>query len=194
MGQERSCRIDYLGNTFEGKALLETSELVFRGGTRLKIPFRKMTRVEAADGKLRIVFPPSEATFHVGDVAERWASKILNPPSRLDKLGITSGTRLRWIGLEDREFRMEVEQHGAVFVRSKADLTFVAASSIADLDRLGTLQAPIGVVYPKGVEPIREADVLQAGRAAGLTDVKVTKFSDTHTALKFVARKAARES
>ena len=48
------------------------------------------------------------------------------------------------------------------------------------------------IVYPKGKQEIKEVDVLAAGRAAGLVDVKVVKFSDTHTALKFVRPKAER--
>jgi hypothetical protein len=46
--------------------------------------------------------------------------------------------------------------------------------------------AAMWVVYPKGRQQITEGDVLAAGRAAGLKDVKVVGFSATHTALKFV--------
>jgi hypothetical protein len=42
------------------------------------------------------------------------------------------------------------------------------------------------VIYPKGVPQIKEIRVIQAGRAAGMKDVKVARFSATHTALKFV--------
>ena len=45
------------------------------------------------------------------------------------------------------------------------------------------------IVYPKGKQDITELQVLDAGRAAGLVDVKVVSFSATHTALKFVARR-----
>jgi len=44
----------------------------------------------------------------------------------------------------------------------------------------------IWVVYPKGQPHIRGIDVIQAGRAADLTDNKVCSFSSTHTALRFV--------
>jgi len=42
------------------------------------------------------------------------------------------------------------------------------------------------VIYPKGMKQITEVDVISAGRATGLKDVKVVGFSATHTALKFV--------
>jgi hypothetical protein len=50
----------------------------------------------------------------------------------------------------------------------------------------------IWVVYPKGQKHIREADVIAAGKSAGLTDNKVCRFSDTHTALRFVIPLARR--
>jgi len=191
VGQERACKLSYDGAVFEGKALLETKELIFRGGTRLKIPFERIKQVDAIDGELRVVFPPSQATFHLGDVAAKWASKIKNPPSRLDKLGIASGTRIHWVGRADAGFREEAEQRGAVFVRSKPDVTFLSASDKEALVEIAWLTPPVWIVYPKGMKEIREVDVIAAGRAAGLTDFRVASFSLTHTALKFVARKTA---
>ena len=44
----------------------------------------------------------------------------------------------------------------------------------------------VWVVYPKSRHGFRETDVLAAGRAAGLKDVKTARFSATHSALKFV--------
>jgi hypothetical protein len=50
----------------------------------------------------------------------------------------------------------------------------------------------IWVVYPKGQSDITESDVLKAGRQAGLVDTKIARFSDTHTAHKFVIPLARR--
>jgi hypothetical protein len=78
------------------------------------------------------------------------------------------------------------------------DLLFFGATAVVDLEDvpgLGEALPPEGalwIVYPKGRQEIREADVLAAGRAAGLTDVKVARFSETHTALKFVVPRAKR--
>ena len=41
-------------------------------------------------------------------------------------------------------------------------------------------------VRRKGRKDLTEGDVRAAGKAAGLVDVKVVRFSDTHTAEKFV--------
>ena len=186
MGQEIICTVEHKGRTSEGRALLETSELIFRGDPRLKIPFKEMTRVVASDGALRIRFAQGEATFYLGAAAAKWASKILNPRSRLDKLGVKAGTRLRWIGAPDHDFKSEVAQRGALLVRTKPEVTFLHASGLRDLDGLKLAGAPVWVVYPKGISQLREMDVLKAGRDAGLVDIKVASFSATHTALKFV--------
>ncbi len=189
MGQERNCTVETGGKKHEGKALLETAEIIFRGDVRLKIPFKDMTRVEAREGKLHVDYGQQSAVFDIGEAAPKWASKILNPPSRLDKLGVKQGTRLRWIGPVDEDFKREIDQCGAKIVRTNPDLTFLRAESKAALEQVAALaNGPLWVIYPKGVQIIRETDVISAGRSAGLTDNKVTSFSATHTGLKFVPR------
>src|SRR5579863_8840915 len=104
MGREAQCRVDYGQESSRGKALLETSEVLFRGAFSLKIPFREIRALDAADGRLRIQFSGGSAVFHLGDSAEKWAARIRNPPSRLDKLGVKAGTKVRLIGPQDHEF------------------------------------------------------------------------------------------
>jgi hypothetical protein len=50
----------------------------------------------------------------------------------------------------------------------------------------------IWAIFRKGRKDFNENDVLRLGLESGLVDVKVVRFSDTHTALKFVIRKAER--
>jgi hypothetical protein len=72
------------------------------------------------------------------------------------------------------------------------DVIFVAANDRGDLDRLVTVQkylkrdGAVWVIRPKGSANISESDVMKAGKAAGLVDVKVARFSESHTAEKFV--------
>jgi hypothetical protein len=72
-----------------------------------------------------------------------------------------------------------------------ADLIFFSAEDSKDLPNLKSLatsihpEGAIWVVYPKGQTRIREIEVINAGKAAGLTDNKVCRFSETHTALRF---------
>ena len=77
-----------------------------------------------------------------------------------------------------------------------SDLIFMGASESADLAEVGDVLSSLAksgalwIVYPKGKQEIQQGQVIEAGRAAGLVDVKVVKFSETHTALKFVWPKA----
>jgi hypothetical protein len=78
------------------------------------------------------------------------------------------------------------------------DAVFVAVDGPHDLEQLADLKRSIKsngavwAVFRKGRKDFNENDVLRGGLDAGLVDVKVVRFSDTHTACKFVIRKAER--
>ena len=191
MGQEVQCRVEFGQASCRGKAMLETSEVLFRGDFRLKIPFQQIRQLQVEGGKMIIQFAEGSAVFHLGDAAEKWAARIRNPPSRLDKLGVKPGTKVQLIGPQDEDFRRELSQRGAVVTRSKPELAFLAATQKDDLVELAYLaDRPVWVIYPKGIQAIRECDVRTAGLAAGMADIKVCAFSATHTALKFTPRSA----
>jgi hypothetical protein len=198
MGQEIACKIRYRRRTFVGKAHLETDYILFRGGDRLKVMFEDLQGVTAADGILKLEFAGGPAAFDLGAAAEKWAQKILHPPSLLEKLGAKRGLDARLVGEFDREFRKELLASGVREASGKVNLIFFAAEQAGDLVQIRKLAAglkPSGglwVVYPKGVTVIREIEVLEAGREAGLKDVKVARFSKTHTGLKFVIPVAKR--
>jgi hypothetical protein len=203
MGSEAKCRLTFGPTRADGKALLETDALIFRGGdVRLSIPYARVSRVEAKAGTLRVTFPDGVAAFAIGDAAPKWAAKIQNPPSRIDKLGVKPGHRVLVLGVDDAGFVRELEERGAAVTRKaagRANAIFYAAATRAALDRLASLQqhmesdAALWVIRPRGVKAITEADVMKAGKAAGLVDVKVARFSDTHTAEKFVIPVARRK-
>jgi hypothetical protein len=192
MGQEIECTIRYGDRALTGKAYLETDHVLFRGEERLKVTFREMKRVTAEAGVLRLEFAGGPAELELGAAAEKWAHKILNPPSRLHKLGVNAGMAVRMVGQFDPDFLEELQHCRVEEAVDKADLIFLAAEGKPKLSKLSKLlpglkpAGGIWVLYPKGVTVIREADVLAAGRALGLKDVKVASFSLTHTGLKFV--------
>jgi hypothetical protein len=189
MGQEVDCTLRYRGRILAGKAYLETAFILFRGEERLKILFEQLTGVHAADGILKLEFAEGPALFELGAAAEKWARKILHPPTRLEKLGVKPGLAIVVEGELDAGFLREIGE--AAGPKAQADLLFFAAQKTADLACIAKLKArlkPRGalwVVYPKGVAAIREIEVIEAGRAAGLKDIKVASFSSTHTALRF---------
>jgi hypothetical protein len=181
----------------EGKILLETSELIFRGtDCRLKIAFADMRDVKAANGELRIATKDGALTFEVGAAAEKWREKILHPKTRAEKLGVKPGTRVRLLGEFEANFAEELQGACAEIYRAanaaNVDQTFFAADGKSALAAIGKFTRKmksaeaLWIVYPKGRKDITEIDVIAAGRKAGLKDVKVVGFSSTHTALKFV--------
>lgn len=176
--------------------MLETSEILFRGHFRLKIPFSKIKSAKAMDGELHLQTADGLAVFHIGPAAQKWREKILHPKSRIEKLGVKAGAKVSLIGGFEAEFLREVgdltKSVAKGKVASDSEHIFFAADAKEDFSTLAKIAkamqraAALWIVYPKGQKHITENDVLAAGRKCGLKDVKVVGFSPTHTALKFV--------
>jgi hypothetical protein len=205
VGNEVKCTAWSGKQESEGKALLETSEILFRGDFRLKIPFSTIKSAKAVDGELRLQTAEGLAVFHLGASAEKWCDKILHPKSRIERLGVKPGTKVSMLGKFGGDFLREVRGRTNSVVRGEtaadskfisfaadSECIFLAADSKEDFAALPRIAksmqgaAALWIVYPKGQKHITENDVLAAGRKTGLKDVKVVGFSATHTALKFV--------
>jgi hypothetical protein len=195
MGLEAVCGVRFGKHFSQGKAHLDSDQLLFRGDFRLAIPFKNMKSVTADDRCLTIALEDGAAQFELGAASAKWAVKILNPPQRLDKLGVKSGMKVLILGVKDTGFHEEVKgREASIFTRPRkdADLVFFGAAKKADLQGLHSLPAclkPAGaiwVIYPKGVKDITQAEVMAASKNACLVDVKVASFSPTHTALKLM--------
>lgn len=193
MGQEIACTASSDGTRVAGRALLETDELLFRGdGLRLRIPYASMTDVRASGGVLEVDHEGATSTFDLGDRAAKWADSIKNPKTVIDKLGVKPGQRVVLRGMDADGFVGDLAARGAELVQGEADHLFVAVETHADLAALPGLvplierSGAVWTVRRKGREDLTESDVRAAGKAAGLVDVKVVRFSETHTAEKFV--------
>lgn len=204
MGQEVSARVTFGDSVSEGKALLETSELLFRGDFRLRIPFGEIQDLQADTDRLFVEWPGGRAVFELGSrYAGPWAEKIRHPRGLLDKLGVRPGAKVSVIGVEDEAFLAQLrERTGDVRLgdaQAESDLLFCLAAEVEDLMRLADLRpvikesGAIWAVSPKGKgSKVKDVDVIEAAKAAGLVDTKVVSFSDTHTALKLVVPLALR--
>jgi hypothetical protein len=196
MGNEVKCTVRVGKEVSEGKALLETSEILFRGGFRLKIPFTSIQSAKAVDGELRLQTADGLALFELGPAAEKWREKILHPKSRIEKIGLKPKTRISLLGHFEAEFLEELKELRTSLTKDKvtagAEAVFFAADSQKELAQVAKIRKTVEgatalwIVYPKGQRSITENDVIAAGRKTGLKDVKVVGFSRTHTALKFV--------
>lgn len=201
MGNELVTRVDLGDESAEAKVLLETEELILRGAVKARIAFNRMKDVAATGGVLHFRWDDRDVRIHLGKDAAKWAEKIKNPKSVAEKLGVKPGQKISILGdvdpavLDDLKTReIDVSRR----LRRQSDVIFLAANRKEELARLeelrGSLQpaGAIWVIRPKGSADISEADVMNAGKAAGLVDVKVVRFSATHTAEKLVIPVKAR--
>lgn len=200
MGRDISCRANSAGQSCEGRALLETDHILFRGDFRVKIPFAGIRAIHAADGWLRLEHDDRITELELGVQAEKWAHAILHPKTRLDKLGVKPGMRVALDGVDDPDFIDELKACGITQVDSKSiDMLFYLADDPTDLAELPAIRerifpnGAVWIVSPRGRPEIADIVVIAAGKSAGLVDNKVCRFSDIHTALKFVVPVADRK-
>lgn len=196
MGNEILCRASLGTKRSDGKALLESDHVLFRGDFRCKIFFRDLAKVAARNGTLTLGSPEGELRLELGDKAAIWSEKILHPKSRAEKFGLKAGNQVAVINLSDPEFETELTKSAVAMVsasgKSPCDFVFLGAQQPEELTRICDIvprlkeRGALWIVYPKGQSRIPESGVILAGRAAGLKDVKVVAFSPTLTALKFV--------
>ncbi len=203
MGAEARCTVRFNGKAATGMARLETDVLQFRGGdVKFSLPFTSLKKIAAQDGTLTVTSDAGTASLELGAAAAKWADKIQNPPSRLDKIGVKPGWRASALGVDDERFLAELERAVAFLSIGRAakqsDAIFYGVTRAAQLTRLEQLKksitsnGAIWVIRPKGRPEISESAVMAAGKLAGLVDVKVVSFSSTHTAEKFVIPVAKR--
>ena len=206
MGYDSACTLTIDGRAFCGTAVLEQKELLFRGDLRLMIPLSGIDEARADAGLLVIVFGGRSAALKIGaGMAEKWAKRITSPPSRVDKLGVKAGMRIALVGMDDDALIEDIGAKGArleTSARSKGlDMIFFAAHAPRDLSRLEAIAGrlePAGAIWlirAKGRgAPISERQSMAAGKKAGLVDVKVVSYSETHSAEKYVIRVARRSA
>ena len=167
---------------------------------RLKILIAALDSVVARDGELHLKWSGRSAVLELGEQAEKWAHAILHPKSTADKLGIKPGLTISTVNLSGDATMKEARRAASAFAEDQplpaSDMIFFAATTASDLNGIKKLvcslaaRGALWIVYPKGQKEITELQVLAAGRAAGLLDVKVVSYSATHTALKFVRPKS----
>ncbi|OYQ35361.1 hypothetical protein CHU95_09140 [Niveispirillum lacus] len=189
------------GQQGTGKALLERDHVLFRGDFRVKLLLADLTASALVGDALVLSVADGSLALDLGATrAAAWLAFIRNPKTVLDKLGIKPGHRVRLAGqAPDPVLAAELTRAGIIrdaLGTPEADFVLLVADSAADLDAVPEIapalavKAGLWIAYPKGRRDITQDDVRKAGRGAGLVDNKVCAVSPTHTALKFVQRKA----
>ena len=114
----------------------------------------------------------------------------------LDKLGVRPGMRVATVGAFPADFLIPLHSRAAEVVTDPAgcDIVFLAAEDRAQLAQIARLtaslrrDAALWIVRPRGSSAVSERETLAGGLEAGLVDVKVVHFSETHSAAKFGVR------
>jgi len=203
MGLEVAGTVTVGGQKVPIQADFGSDRVRLSGGKRGDVPYKQVEVVSTTKGILKLRVDGTPMEFPIGATVDRLANKIRKPPSRAEKMGIKPGQRAHLVGPIDRSFvdelRAILPKFGEGRPRGKVDLIVYAAKSRTDLDEVAVLASlieddgAVWVVYKKGKRDPSEDDVLLAGRKAGLKDIKVARFSETHTALKFVVPLADRD-
>ena len=178
-----------------GRLQWESPKLIFRGASRRVFEGEPLKGLTVDGGDLVLA---DGSRFTLGAVqAPRWAHAILNPPGRLDKLGVKAGMKVAVLGLEDPDFAAELAGRANLSNDfSELDILVFAADSAAELDRIAELvpmlaeRGALWIVSLKGkLLKVKDVEVMAAAKAHGLVDNKVCAFSDTRTALRFTRRR-----
>ena len=202
MGRELTCSGRFEGQRSQGKLRLETDHILFRGDFRLKIELKDVRSVSVREDDLVVETKRGTASFEIGPIeAGRWEEAVKHPKSLVDKLGAKPGLRASVLGLSNDGFEQQLIESGVDVSRRKrkgSDMIFVSVEKPRDLARLEGLEdhlardGSIWTISPKGRKDFNENDIYAAARALDLTDVKVVRFSSSHTANKFVIPKKRR--
>ena len=191
MGYDAACTLHLDGRATRGTALLEQHDLIFRGPFRLAIPLSQIasaTAEDGPDGALR----RRTATFELGRRPPKWAKRITNPPSRLDKLGIKAGMTVLFVACADQSFAAEMKARGAKVVqarrRARRDSYFYGAETRAGARAARALPASISRTGESGSSGRRGSRRLprrtswRPGNKPASWTSKVVSFSETHYA------------
>lgn len=224
MGQEALCDVVFNGQKGQAKALLESDAVILRGAVRAQIPLKMLLHVAAHEGQLTLRWQdtPSgqstdspriqEVSITLGAQAEKWLSRIRNPKSRLDKLGVKTGMRVGLLGTDEPLFQsLDISPNAfaqelaarapalhPVAAGAELELLFYYAPhrsallALPALKRSLRMEGGIWVLSPKKNPDITELDVMSLAKEAGLVDVKVVGFSDRLTAAKLVIPRSQR--
>jgi hypothetical protein len=199
VGREATCKCEWAGTTADVKVLLESGEIILRGGIRKRLSLSEVKQVKVAADRLCFTAGRDPVQLFLGsDAAERWAAAIsIPPPSLARKLGIATNTIVRTIGsIDDRALQSALDEAERI---SAKDSGLIVAyvdtpASLHEALRIAMPQllknVPIWIVHAKGSgHPLDETAIRSLLRDNGMMDTKVASVSDKLSALRFCLKK-----
>ena len=155
MGREALCICRWGSASAEVKALLETHELILRGGLKRKVALADLTGVHVDGDELCFKVGRESVALSLGAKdAASWAKKIAKPaPSLADKLGLKGEAKALVIGaLKDAALSAALKGR-TTKTGAKAAVAVAVVESEKDLAkalRAAPAAIPIWIVHGKG--------------------------------------------
>ena len=193
------CKATIRGESLSGRLHVDSKQLTFQAkGFQWATPVGKGTSAKVVKNDLIVRRGSKSATFHIGRRADAWADKILNPPSRGKKLGLKPGLKYYLLGDFDQSFLDELHFHDLQAARTPrtCDIAFVLMHSTENLlfiDKVAkscSAGTHIWGIWPKGIQAIRQSEVIARARAFGMGPGKGISFDDTCSAMRFTKKTA----
>ena len=198
MGREAETFAHWQGQSGEVRALLESGEVILRGGIRDRIARSAITGMAVDSGDLRLQTDRGPLVLELGAVeAARWLAALQKPaPSLAQKLGLGAGRLAFVLGRVEEAVLAEALAGASTPVLADAGLL------VAVLDTPGDLAAAYGLaqsaphlmiwcLYPKGrASAVTDASITDATvrgyfRERGYIDSKSCAVSESLTATRY---------
>lgn len=183
---------------YAGKLHLDSQSLTFSSKEfKWSIALASRPSVKQSGTKLVIASGAETVSFEVGDEGPRWAHKILNPPNRMDKLGVKPNMRC-WVSRGfSRVFLSEIRGAQANITKhlDRSELAFLKVTNRDELSPLlaacETLPQHVNlwVVWPKGSDAVHQGDVMSLTRDLGFGPSKTAAFDETHSSMRFARKR-----
>ena len=183
---------------FEGKLYLDSEYLQFKSKELpWKIKLGKGITAKKLKGQLQVSDGNSTLSFDVGDDADRWIKKILNPPALMTKLGVKGEHKCFVSAGFSKEFKEELKIASAGITRSleKAGLIFHFVPDSSKIDQLVDLlgDVPDGVniwvVWPKSSPKVSQGEIMDCAKKFGFGPSKTASFSAEASSMRFARKK-----
>jgi hypothetical protein len=197
MGHSSDTIAQWQGQTAEVRALLESTEIILRGGIRERVPRSAITSMRVDQGWLRLDTDRGPLVLELGEgEAARWLKALQKPvPSLAEKLGLSAGCLAFVLGAVQDAALAAALRDAVTPDLGRAGVLVVVLGKAADLAAAFALaqSAPeMGVwcVYPKGRgATVTDAMVRGFFRDRGYVDSKACAVSDVLTATRYGRRR-----
>ena len=198
MGLElKDCSAEIKGEFYHGRLHVDSKNLEFKNSElSWAVPVGKGTRVKIEGTQLTVSRGRKSAIFSIEEKLEKWADKILHPPTLGTKLGLKTGLRYWVRGELDPGLSEELDQVGLEPAKGpkSCELVFVFLNSQPDLKKLDAAlksvktKTHVWAIWPKGTKEIPQSAVIAEARKHGIGPGKGIAFDDVRSAMRFTKK------